>query len=202
MVLDSVAAIYSANENDRAEVRGFLSALARWAYEGDRSVLLLADPPKSGSDYSGSTDWLAGVRALWTLGPRRGFIHAPRGAGHQLQVLPPIGTSSGRGRVHNRPQARRRRDAKPNIHYEAIVGNVTAPAVAERLIDCDAIFLAADSWGLKLPLALVLPPPSVHPMPLGADAASGLVRDGRFAADQAESEFNGFLPSCMGDASV
>ena len=177
MVLDSVAAIYSANENDRAEVRGFLSALARWAYEGDRSVLLLADPPKSGSDYSGSTDWLAGVRALWTLGPRRGFIHA-------------------------RPQARRRRDAKPNIHYEAIVGNVTAPAVAERLIDCDAIFLAADSWGLKLPLALVLPPPSVHPMPLGADAASGLVRDGRFAADQAESEFNGFLPSCMGDASV
>ena len=24
--------------------------------------------PKSGSDYSGSTDWLAGVRALWTLG--------------------------------------------------------------------------------------------------------------------------------------
>ena len=44
----------------------------------------------------------------------RWFIHAPRGAGHQLenehlrlQVLPPIGTSSGRGRVHNRPQARR-----------------------------------------------------------------------------------------------
>ena len=114
VVMDSVAAIYLANENDRAEVRGFLSALARRAYEGDRSVLLLAHPPKSGSDYSGSTDWLAGVRALWTLGPRRGVIHAPRGAGHQLenehlrlQVLPPIGTSSGRGRVHNRPQARR-----------------------------------------------------------------------------------------------
>ena len=70
--MDSVAAIYLANENDRAEVRGFLSALARRAYEGDRSVLLLAHPPKSGSDYSGSTDWLAGVRALWTLGPRRG----------------------------------------------------------------------------------------------------------------------------------
>ena len=114
VVMDSVAAIYLANENDRAEVRGFLSALARRAYEGDRSVLLLAHPPKSGSDYSGSTDWLAGVRALWTLGPRRGVIHAPRGAGNQLedehlrlQVLPPIGTSSGRGRVHNRPQARR-----------------------------------------------------------------------------------------------
>ena len=68
VVLDSAAAIYSANENDRAEVRGFLSALAGRAYEGDRSVLLLSHPPKSGSDYSGSTDWLAGVRALWTLG--------------------------------------------------------------------------------------------------------------------------------------
>ena len=68
VVLDSAAAIYSANENDRAEVRGFLSALAGRAYKGDRSVLLLAHPPKSGSDYSGSTDWLAGVRALWTLG--------------------------------------------------------------------------------------------------------------------------------------
>ena len=68
LVLDSAAAIYSANENDRAEVRGFLSALAGWAGEGERSVLLLAHPPKSGSDYSGSTDWLAGVRALWTLG--------------------------------------------------------------------------------------------------------------------------------------
>ena len=68
LVLDSAAAIYSANENDRAEVRGFLSALAGWSGEGERSVLLLAHPPKSGSDYSGSTDWLAGVRALWTLG--------------------------------------------------------------------------------------------------------------------------------------
>ena len=42
------------------------------------------------------------------------------------------------------------RDAKPNIHYEAIVGNVTEPAVAERLIDCDAIFLAADSMQARL----------------------------------------------------
>ena len=65
VVLDSAAAIYSANENDRAEVRGFLSTLSGWAGEGERSVLLLAHPPKSGSDYSGSTDWLAGVRALW-----------------------------------------------------------------------------------------------------------------------------------------
>ena len=42
------------------------------------------------------------------------------------------------------------RDAEPDIRYEAIVGNVTEPAVAERLIDCDAIFLAADSMQARL----------------------------------------------------
>ena len=42
------------------------------------------------------------------------------------------------------------RDANPDIRYEAIVGNVTEPAVAERLIDCDAIFLAADTMQARL----------------------------------------------------
>ena len=42
------------------------------------------------------------------------------------------------------------RDANPNIRYEAIVGDITDPAVAERLIDCDAIFLAADSMQARL----------------------------------------------------
>ena len=34
------------------------------------------------------------------------------------------------------------REANPTIRYEAIVGDVTEPTVAERLVDCDAIFLA------------------------------------------------------------
>ena len=42
------------------------------------------------------------------------------------------------------------RDANTAIRYEAIVGNVTEAAVAERLIDCDAIFLAADSMQARL----------------------------------------------------
>ena len=42
------------------------------------------------------------------------------------------------------------RDANPNIRYEAIVGNVTEPAVAEQLIDCDTIFLAADTMQARL----------------------------------------------------
>ena len=68
LVLDSAAAIYAANENDRSEVRRFLADWDEWAYTNDCAVLLLAHPPKSGADYSGSTDWQAGCRALWTLG--------------------------------------------------------------------------------------------------------------------------------------
>ena len=42
------------------------------------------------------------------------------------------------------------REANPNIRFEAIVGSVTEPAVTERLIDCDAIFLAADTMQARL----------------------------------------------------
>ena len=42
------------------------------------------------------------------------------------------------------------REANPAIQYEAIVGDVTELAVAERLVDCDAIFLAADSMQARL----------------------------------------------------
>ena len=42
------------------------------------------------------------------------------------------------------------REANPNIRYEAIVGSVIETAVAERLIDCDAIFLAADTMQARL----------------------------------------------------
>ena len=42
------------------------------------------------------------------------------------------------------------REANPSVRYEAIVGDVTEPAVAERLTDCDAMFLAADSMQARL----------------------------------------------------
>ena len=42
------------------------------------------------------------------------------------------------------------REARGTIDYEAVVGDVTEPAVAERLLDCDAIFLAADSMQARL----------------------------------------------------
>ena len=42
------------------------------------------------------------------------------------------------------------RQANASIKYEAIVGDVTDPEVAEKLVDCDAIFLAADTMQARL----------------------------------------------------
>lgn len=66
-VLDPLAAVYGGNENDRGEVRRFLASLNAWAAETGVAVLIVAHPPKTGANYSGSTDWRNGVRALWTL---------------------------------------------------------------------------------------------------------------------------------------
>ena len=42
------------------------------------------------------------------------------------------------------------REAKPDIRYEAIMGNVVDQHVVKELLDCDAIFLAADSMQARL----------------------------------------------------
>ena len=42
------------------------------------------------------------------------------------------------------------REAKPDIRYEVIVGDVAESSVVERLFDCDAIFLAADTMRARL----------------------------------------------------
>lgn len=67
LVLDSAAAVYDANENDRAAVRQFLRELGNWALDSDLAILLIAHPPKSAAAFSGSTDWLAGCRAMWGM---------------------------------------------------------------------------------------------------------------------------------------
>ena len=68
LVLDPVAAAFVQNENDRALVRAFLTALRAWAEETDCTVLLIQHPAKSGQDaQSGSTDWRNGVHAVWEL---------------------------------------------------------------------------------------------------------------------------------------
>jgi hypothetical protein len=68
LVLDPLAACFAGNENDRSIVRGFMADWDGWARETGCTVLLVAHPPKSGAEYSGSTDWYAAARAVWTLG--------------------------------------------------------------------------------------------------------------------------------------
>jgi RecA-family ATPase len=67
--LDNAAQLYTGDENDRSQVTAFINGLAGVARRTGAAVLLLAHPPKTGADYSGSTAWHAGVRSLWT--PKR-----------------------------------------------------------------------------------------------------------------------------------
>lgn len=67
LIIDPLAAAFVANENDRALVRAFLSALDQWADETGCAVLIISHPPKNDSAQSGSTDWRNGVQAVWEL---------------------------------------------------------------------------------------------------------------------------------------
>ena len=67
LIIDPLAAAFVANENDRALVRAFLSALDQWAEDNECAVLIISHPPKSDSPQSGSTDWRNGVQAVWEL---------------------------------------------------------------------------------------------------------------------------------------
>ena len=68
VVLDPLAAVYRASEIDRSLVRDFLSNWEAWAREQDCAVLLLAHQSRNRDATSGSTDWEAGARSVWTLG--------------------------------------------------------------------------------------------------------------------------------------
>ena len=68
VVVDSLAAAYGSDENQRGLVRAFLGSWDAWARDTRCAVLIIAHPPKSGSSFSGSTDWEAGVRAHSTFG--------------------------------------------------------------------------------------------------------------------------------------
>ena len=75
LVIDPLAAAFGQDENSRALVRAFMSAWSSWAQTTGVTVLFVAHPPKGqqakgqqAPDYSGSTDWLASCRAMWTLG--------------------------------------------------------------------------------------------------------------------------------------
>ena len=71
-VIDPLAAAFASSEIDRALARAFTSAIDGEAEAAGCAVLLIAHPSQSGSasgggGYSGSTDWLASVRAMLNL---------------------------------------------------------------------------------------------------------------------------------------
>lgn len=69
VILDNIARLYGANENDRHQVTGFVSMLTKAAKPTKAGVMLLGHPAKGpGSEYSGSTAWEGAVRARLYLG--------------------------------------------------------------------------------------------------------------------------------------
>ena len=80
LVLDPVAAAYAGNENDRGQVRQFIADWDAWGRATNCGVLILAHPPKSGAEYSGSTDWNGAVRSRWAMQKvRRGPAPSTKG---------------------------------------------------------------------------------------------------------------------------
>ncbi len=71
IVLDTAADLFSANENDRHQVRRFIGQLNALAIELHASVLLNAHPSRSGLSTGnldgGSTAWSNSVRSRWSL---------------------------------------------------------------------------------------------------------------------------------------
>jgi RecA-family ATPase len=76
LIFDSVADFFGGNENDRREVRAFVSLLRGLAMRLNAAVIFLAHPSvdgiKTGRGYSGSTHWNNAVRSrlYFTDGPK------------------------------------------------------------------------------------------------------------------------------------
>ena len=67
LIVDPLAAAYLSDENSRALVRAFMTDLSVWADAASCAVVIVAHPPKSDFETSGSTDWKAASRAVWNL---------------------------------------------------------------------------------------------------------------------------------------
>ena len=68
LVVDNLAAAFACNENDRAMVRAFMTSWDGWARETKCAVMFVAHPSRAHTDFSGSTDWRAAARWLWSFG--------------------------------------------------------------------------------------------------------------------------------------
>lgn len=77
LIIDNASDVFSSNENDRAEVRGFMRCLNAIALHSGAAVLLLAHVDKASvrmgagqdtnSTFSGSTAWNNSARSRWAM---------------------------------------------------------------------------------------------------------------------------------------
>lgn len=77
VIIDNASDVFNANENDRAEVRGFMRCLNRVAHATRAAMLLLAHVDKasvrsgagmdSNTTFSGSTAWNNSARSRWAM---------------------------------------------------------------------------------------------------------------------------------------
>jgi RecA-family ATPase len=77
VIIDNASDVFAGNENDRAQVRGFLRCLNQIAAGTDCAILLLAHVDKASvrmtvgkdtdSTFSGSTAWNNSVRSRWAM---------------------------------------------------------------------------------------------------------------------------------------
>ena len=126
-VLDTVADLYPANENDRSKVRQFIALLNGIAHRKKCAVLLNAHPSKdglkTGNIDGGSTAWSNSVRSRWSLErapdqdgddyerilTRRKANYAPTGTAIRLKwqrgVLVPTDRPTGLNAIANQAQA-------------------------------------------------------------------------------------------------
>ena len=102
LIVDPSAAAYGSNENNRALVRAFVSDLDAWARDNNCAALILSHPPKWAADYSGSTDWEASVRSMWTL-RKEGVGPAPKGKGKGVPDSQPSGWQLARPKANYGP---------------------------------------------------------------------------------------------------
>ena len=67
VVIDSLAACYASNENERGSVHEFLRSWDEWGRSRDCATLFIAHTNKAG-EFSGSTAWHNAVRTRWHIG--------------------------------------------------------------------------------------------------------------------------------------
>ena len=89
IILDNIAQMYGANENDRVLVTSFVNRLHKLAVAINGAVLLLGHPGKGGvaKEFSGSTAWDAAVRSRWLLRRPEAEEDEEEGAGDFIREL-------------------------------------------------------------------------------------------------------------------